>query len=51
MSLPLASLLVLVYFNAVWQIMLWAYDLLHPILGFMLLLFPGNGRATSAPDL
>ena len=39
MNLPLASLLVLVYFNAVWQIMLWAYDLLHPVLGFMLVFF------------
>lgn len=39
MNLPLASLLVLVYFNAVWQIMLWTYDLLHPVLGFMLIFF------------
>jgi hypothetical protein len=39
MNLPLSSLIVLVYFNVVWQIMLWCYDLLHPVLGFMLVFF------------
>jgi len=39
LNLPLASLIVLAYFNAIWQIMLWAYDLLHPVLGFMLVFF------------
>lgn len=39
MNLPLASLIVLAYFNVVWQIMLWSYNYLHPILGFMLIIF------------
>lgn len=39
MNLSLSSLIVLVYFNVVWQIMLWCYDLLHPVLGFMLVFF------------
>lgn len=41
MNLPLASLIVLVYFNVVWQVMLWCYDLVHPVLGFLLVIvFP-----------
>ena len=39
MNLPLSSLITLVYFNVIWQIMLWGYDLLHPVLGFMLVFF------------
>jgi hypothetical protein len=39
LNLPLASIIVLAYFNLVWQIMLWTYDLLHPVLGFMLVFF------------
>lgn len=39
MNLLLSSFIVLAYFNAVWQIMLWGYDLLHPVLGFMLVFF------------
>jgi hypothetical protein len=39
LNLLFSSLLVLAYFNTVWQIMLWTYDLLHPILGFILIFF------------
>lgn len=36
MNIPLSSLITLVYFNVIWQILLWGYHLLHPVLGFTL---------------
>jgi hypothetical protein len=37
----LAALIILFYCNLVWQIMIWCFDLLHPVLGFLLfLVFP-----------
>lgn len=39
MNLPLASIIILAYINAVWQIMLWGYDLIHPVFGFFLIIF------------
>lgn len=41
MKRPLAALIILLYFNLVWQVMLWCFDLAHPILAFLLILaFP-----------
>lgn len=40
----LAALTVLLYCNLVWQIMLWCFDVLHPVLSFLLILaFPIAG--------